>query len=63
MSLTHAGQDLPVQVDLIQRRREWRIVDVAVDAIRLTDTLRAQVDHLSRGADYGEVLDRLRARE
>lgn len=63
MSLTHAGQDLPVQVALIQRGREWRIVDVAVDGIRLTDTLRAQVDHLSRGTDYGEVLDRLRARE
>jgi len=63
MSLTYAGRDLPLQVALVRRGREWRIWDLAVDGVRLTDNLRAQVAHLSRGADYREVLDRLRVRQ
>jgi ABC-type transporter MlaC component len=63
MSLSHASQDVSLQVALVRRGREWRIADLAVDGVRLTDNLRAQVTHLSRGTDYGEVLDRLRAHE
>jgi ABC-type transporter MlaC component len=63
MNLTHAGDDLPLQVALIQRGRDWRISDLVVDGVRLSDNLRAQIDHLSRGTDYGALLDRLSARE
>jgi ABC-type transporter MlaC component len=63
MSLTHAGRDLPLQVSMIQRGRDWRISDLVVDGVRLSDNLRAQIAHLTRGADYGELLDRLKARE
>jgi ABC-type transporter MlaC component len=63
MSLTHAGRDLPLQVALIQQGRDWLVSDVAVDGVRLSDNLRAQIDHISRGADYAAVLDRLNARE
>ena len=63
MSLTHAGRDLPLQISLIQHGRDWRISDVVVDGVRLSDNLRAQVAHLTRGTDYGELLDRLKARE
>ena len=63
MRFQHAGEDLPLQVALIRRGREWRIADIALDGVRLSDNLRAQVAHLSHGTDYGEVLDRLRTRE
>src|SRR5689334_5360799 len=63
MSLTHAGRDLPLQLALSQRGRDWRISDLVVDGVRLSDNLHAQFAHLSRGADYGELLDRLKTRE
>ena len=63
MTFTHAGDALPLEVSLLRRGREWRITDLAVDGIRLSENLRAQIAHLSRDADYGEVLERLRERE
>lgn len=52
-----------MQVALSQRGRDWRVTDLVVDGIRLSDNLHAQVAHLSRGADYRELLDRLKTRE
>ena len=62
LSVSYAGKDLPLQLALLRRGRGWRIWDLSVDGMRLTDNIRAQVARLSRGGDYGELVARLRAR-
>lgn len=62
LSVAYAGKDLPVQLALLRRGRGWRIWDLSVDGMRLTDNIHAQVARLSRGGDYAELLARLRAR-
>ncbi|HEV8586745.1 MAG TPA: ABC transporter substrate-binding protein [Methylomirabilota bacterium] len=62
LRLGYGSRDLPLSVALVRHGREWRIWDLAMDGVQLTDNIRAQVARLSRGADYGEVLARLRAR-
>jgi len=62
LTVAYAGKDLPLQLALLRRGRGWRIWDLSVDGMRLTDNIRAQVAHLSRRGDYTELLARLRAR-
>jgi len=62
LSVSYAGKDLPLQLALLRRGRGWRIWDLSVDGMRLTDNIRAQVGRLSRGGDYAELMARLRAR-
>jgi phospholipid transport system substrate-binding protein len=62
MSVAYFGNDLPLHLALIRRGQGWRICDVAMDGVRLTDNIRAQVARLDRGSGYGELLARLRER-
>jgi phospholipid transport system substrate-binding protein len=60
MRVSYGGRDLPLAVSLMRHGRGWRIWDLTLDGFQLTDNIRAQITHLSRGGDYHAVLERLR---
>ena len=62
LKLLRQKEQLPVEAFLQRQGQRWRIYDVAVHGIRLTDNYRAQVDRLSRSGEYTGVLSRLERR-
>lgn len=63
MTIPHRGLELPVTASLVRQATAWRVYDVAVWGVSLTENVQAQVTHLSPGADYRALLTRLDSRQ
>ncbi|MBI1736676.1 MAG: ABC transporter substrate-binding protein [Candidatus Rokubacteria bacterium] len=61
--ITTGGSQIPVDFRLVQMGERWRLYDVNIEGTSLVGNYRMQFNKILRTSSYGELVQRLRAKQ